>query len=117
MVIVQAVAIATRVLREARPREQAPMPLKHDLHSDRSPGQHRLHGPEHRLDVPEHLHGGDIARFLSELVGGLGAEQPPATHLQPPDPGGGHRFSAEQQPGKRLGVGARALLDCGLAPG
>ena len=79
----------------------------HDLHGDRSPGRHRLHCPEHRLDVPEDLHGGDIARILPELVGGRGAEQPAATHLQPLDPGGRHRFSAEQQPGKCLGVGER----------
>ena len=98
---------ATGVLREARPGEQEAMRLEHDLHADRSAGRHRLHGPEHRLDVPEDLQGGDIARFLAELAGGLGAEQPAAAHLQPLDPGGSDRFSAEQQPGECFGVGER----------
>ena len=31
------------------------MRLDHDLHGDRSSGRHRLHCPEHHLNVPEHL--------------------------------------------------------------
>ena len=83
------------------------MRLEHDLHGDRSAGRHRLHSPGHRLDVPKHLHCGDIAQLLSELASGLGAEEPAVTHLQPFDPGGGHRFSTEQQAGECFGVGER----------
>ena len=99
---------AIAVLREARAGEQAEMRLEHDLHADRSAGRHRLHGPGHRLDVPQHLHGGDVAGLLAELASGLGAEQPAAPHLEALDPRGGHRLGAEQQPGERLGVGERA---------
>ena len=95
------------MLLEARPGEQTPMRLEHDLDADRSAGRHRLHGPGHRLDVPQHLHCGDVARLLSGLASGLSAEEPAAADLQPLDPRGGHRFGAEQQPRKRLGVGER----------
>ena len=86
---------ATAVLREARPGEQAPMRLEHDLHSDRSPGRRRRHGPEHRLDVPEDLHGGDIARFLAELGGrpGRGA----AGDHPPPAPRSGSRRPLQRE--------------------
>ena len=84
------------------------MRLEHDLHADRSAGRHRLHRPGHRLDVPQHLNRSDVAWLLAELASGLGAEEPAATDLEALDPRRGHRFGAEQQPGKRLGVGERA---------
>ena len=47
-------------------------------------------------------------RITPLLLGGPGAAEPPAAHLKPLDPGGCHRFRAEQQPGKCFGVGERA---------
>ncbi len=55
-------------------------------------GAHRVDRPAHRLDVVEHLGGGDIAGLVTQAGGELGLEQAAATDLQPLDPRGCDRF-------------------------
>jgi hypothetical protein len=95
------------VLTEAGPRQEPLVHLRQTVDGDRLGVAERVDRPRHRVDVSEHLVGGDVDGGVSRSGCGLGTEQPASAHEQPLDERRGHGLGAEEQSSHGLGVGER----------
>jgi hypothetical protein len=90
--------------------QQPPVEPQQVLHRDRIAGTDAQDRRRHRVDVGEHLGGGDVGRRLTQFDRRLGPQQSPRAHFQALDPGGRDALGPQQDPGQGLGVQQRSGL-------
>ena len=81
------------------------MHLQQDVQSDRTVRFHRVHSPDHGIDVGQHLGGRDVTSLLAQLTSRIGPKQPSSPYHQTLDAGGRHGLGSQQQSRQCLGIG------------
>lgn len=85
-----------RVLTEAGAGEEPVVHLEQAIDGDRLSRAEGVDRPRHRVDVPEHLAGGDVGVGLARGARRLGAEEPAPAHDESLDERRGNRLRSKE---------------------